>query len=323
MKKILLNLFILIMIIFCPSIVNAEEYTYTIDNANLLKKETKEYIDKYSSFLDQNNDFKYYIVTDKKLGVYELEELADIYFEQLNIGKKGILILYVKDKQALYIETAKDTTKFVNNELIEQYINTYFLPFLKNQEIDKGILNGYKSLYKVVCNHYKIDSSSMEVYNADNLYEKCKNYIFILLIWINTTTTYIICNTIKKFYSKKKKISNKKQNTFIISVIINILVLFLSYFIEPTIMIIILLFEFIAIFSSYSTNKQLDLNEIKRIEYKKEQKRLAKEKAKARKKEILRLKQLKKIQREVKRRNKKRKTDSSDLEKMLKRTKHK
>ena len=82
-------------------------------------------------------------------------------------------------------------------------------------------------------------------------------------------------------------------------------------------------FEFFAISSSFSTDKQLDLNEIKRMEYKKEQKRIAKEKAKARKKEALRLKQLRKMQREVKRRNKKRKTESSDLEKMLKRTKHK
>ena len=55
-------------------------------------------------------------------------------------------------------------------------------------------------------------------------------------------------------------------------------------------MFIILAFEFFAISSSFSTNKQLDLNEIKRIEYKKEQKRIAKEKAKDRKKEILKKK---------------------------------
>ncbi|MBQ8535292.1 MAG: TPM domain-containing protein [Bacilli bacterium] len=323
MKKILLNLFIFIAILFCPTLVNAEEYTYTIDNANLLKKDTKEYIDNYSSFLAQNNNFKYFVVTEKQLGVYSLEELADSYFDQLNVGRKGILILYVKDKQALYIEVGKDVSDVINNNVIQNHINTYFLPFLKNQEIDKGILNGYKSLYKVVCNYYRIDSSSMEVYNADNLYEKYKTYIILFLIWINTATTYIICNTIKKFYSKKKKISSSKQTSFIISSVINILVIFISYFINPTTMFIILAFEFFAISSSFSTDKQLDLNEIKRMEYKKEQKRIAKEKAKARKKEALRLKQLRKMQREVKRRNKKRKTESSDLEKMLKRTKHK
>lgn len=323
MKKILLNILIIIMIIFCPSIVKANEYNYTLDNANLLKNDTKDYIEKYSSFLDQNNNFNYYVVTDKQLGVYTLEELADSYFEQLNIGKKGILILYVKDKQALHIKIGTDIANLIDNELVEKHINTYFLPFLKNQEIDEGILNGYKSFYKVVCNYYHIDSSSMEVYNADNWYEKYKTYIILFLIWINTTTTYIICNTIKKFYSKKKKINSKKQLTFIISSAINILVIFISYFINPTTMFIILAFEFLAITSSYSTNKKLDLNEIKRIEYKKEQKRLAKEKALARKKEALRLKQLKKMQREVKKRNKKLKKDSSDLEKMLKRTKHK
>lgn len=323
MKKILLNLFILIVIIFSPSIVNAKDYIYTLDNANLLKEDTKEYIEKYSLFIDQNNNFKYYVVTDKELGVYTLEELADSYFEQLNIGRNGILILYVKDKKALYIETGKGISDFIDDSVVQEHIDKFFLPFLKNQEVDKGILNGYKSLYKVVCNYYKIDSSAMEVYNADNIFEKYKTAIFLVLVWINTTTTYIICDTIKKFYSKKKKVSNKKQTTFIISSAINILVIFISYFIEPTMMFIIMAFEFLAISSSFSTHKQLDLNEIKRIEYKKEQKRIAKEKAKAKKKEALRLKQLKKMQKEVKRRNKKRKTESSDLEKMLKRTKHK
>ena len=323
MKKILFNLLILIVILFSPSIVKAEEYTYTLDNANLLKADTKEYIDQYSSFLHQNNKFKYYVVTDKELGVYTLEELANSYFEQLNIGNNGILILYIKDKKALYIEIGKGISNVINDEVVQEHIDKYFLPFLKNQEFDKGILNGYKSLYKVVCNYYRIDSTTMEVYNADNIFEKYKTAIFLILVWINTTTTYIICDTIKKFYSKKKKVSNKKQTSFIISSAINILVIFTSYFIEPTMMFIIMAFEFIAISSSFSTGKQLDLNEIKRIEYKKEQKRLAKEKAKARKKEALRLKQLRKMQREVKRKNKKRKTDSSDLEKMLKRTKHK
>ena len=52
-------------------------------------------IDNYSSFLAQNNNFKYFVVTEKQLGVYSLEDIADSYFEQLNVGRKGILILYV------------------------------------------------------------------------------------------------------------------------------------------------------------------------------------------------------------------------------------
>ena len=123
MKKILINLFIFIAVLLCPTLVNAEEYTYTIDNANLLKKDTKEYIDNYSSFLAQNNNFKYFVVTEKQLGVYSLEDLADSYFEQLNVGRKGILILYVKDKQALYIEVGKDISDFINNNVIQQRIN--------------------------------------------------------------------------------------------------------------------------------------------------------------------------------------------------------
>ena len=129
MKKILFNLLILIVILFSPSIVKAEEYTYTLDNANLLKADTKEYIDQYSSFLHQNNKFKYYVVTDKELGVYTLEELADSYFEQLNIGNNGILILYIKDKKALYIEIGKDISNVINDDVVQEHIDKYFLPF--------------------------------------------------------------------------------------------------------------------------------------------------------------------------------------------------
>lgn len=323
MKKFILNILILITIIFIPNIVNASDYNFVIDNANLLKETTKEYVERYSSFIQENKKFNYYIVTEKTLGVYTLEELTDSYYDQLNIGKKGILIIYVKDKQAIRIKVGESIAHIINDQVIQEHINKYILPFLKNQEVDEGILNGYKSLYKVVCNYYNINSSSMEVYNADNIYEKYKSYIIIFLIWVNTITTYVICDTIKKFYSKKKKVSSKKQTTFILCAAINIFVIFISYFMNPTTMFIILAFELFAIISSFSTNKQLDLNEIKKIEYKKELKRQQKAKALQKKKEIQRLKQLKKIQRQIKKQNKNRKTDSSDLEKMLKRTKHK
>ena len=150
MKKILLNLFIFIAILFCPTLVNAEEYTYTIDNANLLKKDTKEYIDNYSSFLAQNNNFKYFVVTEKQLGVYSLEELADSYFEQLNIGNNGILILYIKDKKALYIEIGKDISNVINDDVVQEHIDKYFLPFLKNQEIDKLSLQNRATRYSTM-----------------------------------------------------------------------------------------------------------------------------------------------------------------------------
>lgn len=322
MKKFILNLIILLTIIISPN-VKAKEYDYTKDNANLLTETTKDYIERYSSFIKENNNFNYYVVTDKTLGVYTLEELSDSYYEQLNIGKKGILIFYVKDKQAIRIKVGENISEIINEIVITEHINKYILPFLKNQEVDNAILNGYKSLYKVVCNYYKIDSSSMEVYYADNAYEKYKSYITIFLIWVNTVTTYLICDTIKKFYSKKKKVTKKKQTTFIISTGINIFVLFISYFMNPTTMLIILVFEFVAITSSYSPSKPLDLNEIKRIEYKKELKKQAKERAREKRLEAQRLKKLKKIQKQVKLRNKKINKESSDLEKMLKRSKHK
>ena len=41
MKKFILNILILITIIFIPNIVNAADYNYTIDNANLLKETTE------------------------------------------------------------------------------------------------------------------------------------------------------------------------------------------------------------------------------------------------------------------------------------------
>ncbi len=323
MKKFMLKLFIFIILIFSPTLVDAKEYVYTLDNANLLKDSTKEYIDRYSSFIKQSNNFNYYVVTDKTLGVYTLEELTDSYYEQLNIEKNGILILYVKDKQAIRIKVGTKIAHIIDDALVEKHINTYIMPFLKNQEVDDGILNGYKSLYKVVCNYYHIDSSSMQVYYADNAYEKYKSYIILGLIWINTITTYLICDIIKKFYSKKKKVNQKKQLTFIISSIINVVVIFISYFMNPTTMYIILAFEFLAISSSFSSNKKLDLMKVKEIEYKKELKRQAKEKQRKKKLEAQRLRKLRKMQKELKKKNKTRNKDSSDLEKMLKRTKHK
>lgn len=322
MKKYVYIVLLFIMLI-CPIKVSAQDYKYTLDEANVLKKQTKEYIDNYSEFLYKEKKFKYYIVTLKTLGIYNLEEITEDYYEQLNIGNNGILILYVKDKQSIQILTGAQISHIIDDTILEKHINDYIIPFLKNNEIDQGILNGYKSLYKIVCNYYKIDSTEMEVYHANNFYEKYKSYIIIFLIWINTTTTYFICDTVKKFYVKKKKLSKKDQLIFIISSMVNIIVLFVSYFMSPSTMFLILAFELFAITSSYSTSQKLDLTKIKKMEYKKELKRRNKEKALARKKEAIRLKQLRKMQKEVKKRNKKIKRNSSDLESMLNRSRHK
>ena len=79
MKKFILNLIILLTIIISPN-VKAKEYDYIKDNANLLTETTKDYIERYSSFIKENNNFNYYVVTDKTLGVYTLEELSDSYY---------------------------------------------------------------------------------------------------------------------------------------------------------------------------------------------------------------------------------------------------
>lgn len=247
-KYILILVFILLL---CPFNINAlvtqSSDIYVTDNANVLKDETKDYIVTYSDFLKDKEKIDYYVVTLKSLEGINLKEYTDYIYDSFNMNEKGLLIVFSKSDRQLRIKTGINLSKIIPDDVIEEYINSYFMPYLKDEDWNSGIKNGYSSFYKLLCNYYEIDSSPMTVYNGLSFIKKYKYSIFMIILFIcsfisNKLGTY-------HFNIKKGKITQTFKTDFIsiLGILLNLYLLLIIYYLLPLGVIVVIGFEVINI----------------------------------------------------------------------------
>ena len=247
-KYILILVFILLL---CPFNINAlvtqSSDIYVTDNANVLKDETKDYIVTYSDFLKDKEKIDYYVVTLKSLEGINLKEYTDYIYDSFNMNEKGLLIVFSKSDRQLRIKTGIKLSKIIPDDVIEEYINSYFMPYLKDEDWNSGIKNGYSSFYKLLCNYYEIDSSPMTVYNGLSFIKKYKYSILMIILFIcsfisNKLGTY-------HFNIKKGKITQTFKTDFIsiLGILLNLYLLLIIYYLLPLGVIVVIGFEVINI----------------------------------------------------------------------------
>ena len=163
------------------------------------------------------------------------------------MNEKGLLIVFSKSDRQLRIKTGIKLSKIIPDDVIEEYINSYFMPYLKDEDWNSGIKNGYSSFYKLLCNYYEIDSSPMTVYNGLSFIKKYKYSIFMIILFIcsflsNKLGTY-------HFNIKKGKITQTFKTDFIsiLGILLNLYLLLIIYYLLPLGVIVVIGFEVINI----------------------------------------------------------------------------
>lgn len=265
MRKHLIFLFFLFLVIPLNvfSLVDKDENSFVVDQANILTDETIKYIDGNSNYLKESLSIEYYVVTVENLNNLSVEEYADKIYDKFDISEKGLLILVSTDDRKMRVEVGDELSDIVYPQIIDEYIKQFFMTSFKNGECNEGIKNGYSAFYKLLCNYYDVDSSEIEVYK-DGFISKYKNYIIFLIIWIITVIGYIFSEYFFRLFLNKNS-SNVNMDTLIFGVclFVSMLLLNLTYLIMPKALIIVLTFELIAIFSNILNNSN-DKGEKKR-----------------------------------------------------------
>ena len=256
MRKHLVFLFLLLL--FVPlnvfSLVDKDDNSFVVDQADILTDETIEYIDGNSHYLNESLAIDYYVVVVENLNNFTVEEYADKIYDKFDISEKGLLILVSTDDRRMRVKVGEELSDIVYPQIIDEYIEQFFMTSFKNGEWDEGMKNGYSSFYKLLCNYYDVDSSEIEVYK-DGFISKNKNYIIFLIIWFITIIGYIFSEYFFRLFLKKNS-SNVNMDTLIFGVclFVSMLLLNLTYLIMPRAIIIVLAFELIAIFSNMLNN---------------------------------------------------------------------
>lgn len=254
MKKYYLIIITIIIYLVFPiatqAIVQKSDNIYVTDEANILSKETENYIIKYSSFLKEARDINYYVVTVSSLENYTIDEYTDYVYNSFNLNRNSILILVSKNSRRISLKVGENISSIITDESINNYISTYFIPYYKTGEWDKGTMNGYSAIYKDICEILNIDASEMKVEFGD-IIKEYQYIIIMIIIWICTIISYVYSKYMKKIIMFKEK-SVANDIVFAISLITNILLLYLSYYIKPISVLIIFLFEITTILGNFS-----------------------------------------------------------------------
>lgn len=155
MKKIIFTfLTFVLFIINVEALVDPTSNFYVNDYANILSEETENEIQSMSVQLSYTDGTQMVVVTVEDLEGLSVEEYANQLFNKFGIGEadsdNGLLILVSRDDRKIRVEVGYGLEGVINDGKAGRYLDAYAVPYLKNDEWDKGIFNVYNALYKEI-----------------------------------------------------------------------------------------------------------------------------------------------------------------------------
>ena len=160
----------IIMLIFCilafyytsvQAVVDQTSNFYVNDYANVLSKETEEYIMNTNVELESKTKAQIVVVTVKTLDGKSIEEYATELFRKFGIGDKtknnGVLLLCSTGDRKFRIEVGYGLEGALPDGKTGRIQDEYIIPYLKNDNYDEGIKNGYSKVLEEVCKEYNIE----------------------------------------------------------------------------------------------------------------------------------------------------------------------
>lgn len=201
----------LISFILCSSnvlaIVKPTDQFYVNDYANILSSETESYIINMSEKLCKVDGTQIVVVTVNNLEGETIESYAVKLFRQFGIGDvdkdNGLLLLLAYEEREFRVEVGLGLEGILPDGKTGRFQDQYIIPYLKNNQWDKGIKNGYDAFYNeiVELNNLDLETSNYETPVAD---DGKKEFIFIVITFF-APIIGMVCGLVAKnsFNSKK------------------------------------------------------------------------------------------------------------------------
>ena len=279
-KYLLLFLLIVLIPFNVSAIVPKDGKIYVTDDAGLLKSDTVDYIVKMSDFLRTNQGINYFVVTVNDLEGLEIEEYCNQVFKEYRMGDSGILILVDKNDALIRVQIGRNLAGDFTEEKITELIDTYFIPYIEHSDWNKGIYNGYNAFFKILCDKYNIDTSTIEVVEKVDFFTKYSEYILGALMIAILFVSKMIVELYKRIF-KKKVYHDGVFDYFLFALLlcINIVLLLLPLLIKKEIVILFAFAELVAVYSFINNDVEGVMenttgnNEEKKIKFKKKKKR--------------------------------------------------
>ena len=229
LNRIKYLILILLSIVFLPSvkaIVSPTSKFYVNDYANILSEETEQYIMNRSVALNNVDGTQIVVVTVQNLDGMSIEDYSLRIARSFGIGSaekdNGLLILLSLEERELRTEVGAGLEGIIPDGKSGRLQDEYMIPYLKNNNWDEGIKNGYDAYYKeiVTLNNLNVDYNEPIV---NNTYEE--GYHFDPT-WILSIIGFVI-GFISLHIIKNKIIENQVRNG-VIYIFISIVLFIIS-----------------------------------------------------------------------------------------------
>lgn len=228
-KIIVIFLLFLFYIPNVRAVVDATNDFYVNDYANILSYETEKYILDKSTQLYQINGAQIVVVTVNDMEGLPIENYALELFRKFKIGDKdkdnGLLILVSVFERELRVEVGYGLEGILPDSKVGRLEDNYMIPYLKNNDWNNAIKNGYDAFFDVVLDGSNVDSEVLTE-EDDFLYFEIIVFInFVVGLVFGLVYRIIMANRLNKKNIKTKKMKHK-------FLIVYFIVLLLSLFIE-------------------------------------------------------------------------------------------
>lgn len=151
------------------ALVNPTEKFYINDYANIISPETEEYIYEKSVKLNEIDGTQIVVVTVKNLEGRSIEDYSLELARKFGIGSKeknnGLLLLLALEEREFRVEVGTGLEGILPDGKTGRFQNQYIIPYLKENNFDEGIKNGYNAFYNEIVEMNKLDLEIAEVNN--------------------------------------------------------------------------------------------------------------------------------------------------------------
>lgn len=174
LNRIIFLILAFLLLVFIPGVyakVNPTNDFYVNDYANILSSSTKDYIMEKSVALNKVDGTQIVVVTVNSLDGEAIEDYAVELFRRFGIGdakkNNGILILVSVSDRELRIEVGYGLEGIINDGKAGRIRDKYMIPYLKNNNWDEGIKNGYDAIYAEIVKENNLDLEYVDYDSED------------------------------------------------------------------------------------------------------------------------------------------------------------
>lgn len=155
---------------------------YVNDYADLLSKDTKSYIMQVNQSLQEQTGAQIVVVTIPSLEGASLEEYATTVFRNFGIGDRtknnGLLLLLSLKERKFRVEVGYGLEGILPDAKTGRIQDEYMIPYLKENQWDEGIKNGFNAFLEVIVNDYGITINRQSPNVVGSSQETNFNYSF-------------------------------------------------------------------------------------------------------------------------------------------------